>query len=268
MTLYPNSIDDSTTLPPATGDDAVSVNASIAAIEAIETELGILPSGVYASVRTRLDILEARVNNPYSPYPTVVNPFYIGTTGVSIRAGIGDPNVLQLLAVPGSLYLRQDGYSDALYSFRGDGYWLLITNGSITPPPVEIVFTSGSNVTNSATPVRIGGRDLNMGNYPVPLGGSLALSFIALLEVSTTSSATAQIQLWDTTDNVLITSGTTTLSNGLVVFTTPLITGVTPGTIRTDIAPVYEVRLALSASGNYQTDYAICTSARISISYQ
>src|ERR1700722_7410424 len=98
MTFYPNGIDNSNSLPPATGDDAISVNAAIGAIEAIETELGIVPAGAYADVRTRLDILEARINNPFAPSPDVTNPFFIGNTGVTIQAGFGNPNIT--LAVP------------------------------------------------------------------------------------------------------------------------------------------------------------------------
>lgn len=126
MTKYPNQIDDNTTLPPATGDDANSVNANISATEAIENELGIVPSGVYADVRTRLDILETRINNPFAPAPNVLNPFFVANTGVTIQAGLGDPNVTLALPPPkaGSLFLRTDGnIIPALYSFSNDGYW-------------------------------------------------------------------------------------------------------------------------------------------------
>src|SRR5208282_1838821 len=99
-----------------------------ACCDAIIAELGPNPQGIYASVRTRLDVLEARINNPYAPSPNVNNPFFIGgspDSGVSIQVGIGDPNVI--LANPpvfGSLFLREDG-SDAegLYSYRPDGLW-------------------------------------------------------------------------------------------------------------------------------------------------
>lgn len=124
MTKYPTSYDDNTSLPPATGDDAASVNDAIGAIEAIEQAMGLLPMGIYASIRTRLDILEARINNPYAPAPTSTNPFFVGNTGVTIQAGVGDPTVLNVYAIPGSLYLRQDGYfGQSLYSFCADGYW-------------------------------------------------------------------------------------------------------------------------------------------------
>lgn len=101
----------------------------------IEEELGLQPQGVYADVRTRLDILEARINNPYAPAPDVLNPFFIANTGVTIQAGFGDPSFV--LAVPppkaGSLFLREDGYNDqGLYSFRPDGYWHLIPTDPFT----------------------------------------------------------------------------------------------------------------------------------------
>jgi hypothetical protein len=108
-------------------DKAYTINDLIEAVIAIEDELGPLPAGVYASVRTRLDILEARINQPFTGYPNVTNPFYIGgspVSGVSIQDGYGDPNVRGVLAVPGSLYLREDGYNiQGLYTFRPDGYW-------------------------------------------------------------------------------------------------------------------------------------------------
>lgn len=105
-------------------DKAATINDLVAAVIAVENELGILPSGVYASVRTRLDILEARINDPLAPAPNTLNPFFIGNTGVSVQTQIGDPNILNILAIPGSLYLRQDGYNNqGLYTFRDDGYW-------------------------------------------------------------------------------------------------------------------------------------------------
>ena len=125
MTNYPNQIDDSTSLPTSAGDDAASVNANIVATEAIEIELGVVPSGVYADVRTRLDILESRINNPLVPAPNVLNPFFISGTGVTIQTGSLDPNNLALPPPSaGSLFLRQDGYSaQGMYIYRLDGYW-------------------------------------------------------------------------------------------------------------------------------------------------
>jgi hypothetical protein len=58
-------------------DKAFTINDLVAAVIAIEEELGVTPSGVYADVRTRLDIVEARINNPLAPAPEVLNPFLL-----------------------------------------------------------------------------------------------------------------------------------------------------------------------------------------------
>lgn len=112
-------------------DKATAINALIESVEAIEHELGITPSGVYADVRVRLDILESRINNSLAPSPNVDDPFFIGLNGVSISTGNGAPTENR---VPGSLYLRRDGYSDeGVYSFRPDGYWYKVSaNNRIT----------------------------------------------------------------------------------------------------------------------------------------
>ena len=107
---------------------------NIGATEAIETELGITPSGVYADVRTRLDILEARINNPLIPAPNVLNPFFISGTGVIIQTGVGDPNIVLALHPPtfGSVFLRQDGsFSQALYVFATNGTWYPVSYGGV-----------------------------------------------------------------------------------------------------------------------------------------
>lgn len=155
MTNYPNGIDDNMSIPPASGDDADSINANISATIAIEEELGIVPSGVYADVRTRLDILEARINNPNAPAPDVLNPFFIANTGVTIQAGSGDPNVV--LAVPpdkaGSLFLREDGYAQqTLYVFATDGYWHSVELNSNAPVVVETRTITNNYTVDSISP--------------------------------------------------------------------------------------------------------------------
>jgi len=93
-------------------------------VNQILATLGTDPEGVYANVRVRLDILEARVNNPGVPTPTVTNPFYIdGYGGVSISTGDGYPSESR---VNGSMYLRRDGaVTEGLY-LRRSGNWELV----------------------------------------------------------------------------------------------------------------------------------------------
>lgn len=99
------------------------INQILEAIQSIQKNLGVVPGGVYADARVRLDILEARINNPLEPYPTVENPFIIGNSGISISTGSGPPteNLLD-----GSLYLRQDGSPDQGLYARRNGAWVRI----------------------------------------------------------------------------------------------------------------------------------------------
>lgn len=121
----------------------------IAQVNEIEEELGLTPQGVYSDVRVRLDILESRINNPFSPSPTVDNPFIIGNDGVTISTGNGAPTQNR---IPGSLYLREDGYSDeGVYSFRPDGYWHKVSSsgggGSGVAAFTNLAALSASSVT-------------------------------------------------------------------------------------------------------------------------
>lgn len=124
-----------------------TISALIDSVNSIEEELGLDPNGVYATVRTRLDILEARINNPFAPAPNVPNPFYIGgspVSGVSIQVGFGDPTITMPPAIPGSLYLREDGYAGTnVYSFGVDDVWKLISGGS--------GFVAGGDLSGTST---------------------------------------------------------------------------------------------------------------------
>lgn len=100
-----------------------SSNAIREAVLAIEKELGINPKNIYGNVRARLDILENRINNPSTPSPSVENPFIVGTSGITISAGTGEPAAAE---PSGSLYLRSDGnVNEKLYVKTGSN-WSLV----------------------------------------------------------------------------------------------------------------------------------------------
>lgn len=119
-------------------DPTSAINALRTAIIAIEKELGITPKGVYADVRTRLDILESRIDNLNAPHIGWSDPLFLGNSGVSIIAGYGYPIIN---SAEGSLYLREDGYDvEGLYS-RRNGLWQQID----TTPFIASNDLSGTN---------------------------------------------------------------------------------------------------------------------------
>lgn len=110
-------------------DIITTVNAIRDAVIAIEKELGINPKKIYANLRARLDILENRINNPSTSTPSVDNPFFVGSSGVTISAGTGEPVSSE---TAGSLYLRTDGEKyDGIYQIRGTE-WIPISNFYLT----------------------------------------------------------------------------------------------------------------------------------------
>ena len=130
MTNYPTSQDNTITLPPVSGitDEDLAITALREAVFAIEIELGLVPSGVYSDTRARLDILEARVNFGVSPsIPNdgyVKSPLYIWNVPsnviLSISDGYGVPTENRL---PGSLFMRADGYANNDFYIRRGSSW-------------------------------------------------------------------------------------------------------------------------------------------------
>lgn len=133
MTNYPNSQDNSITLPGVSGisDEDIAISALRDATFAIEKELGITPSGVYSDVRARFDILEARINSPISPVQLsdgyANSPFFLVNTPQSVTLSISDGyGVPTENRLNGSIYLRSDGYANNDFYIRRGGVWLPI----------------------------------------------------------------------------------------------------------------------------------------------
>src|SRR5271163_4792825 len=91
MVNYPNGIDTNISIPPLDGYQAPFGNPTVEdlrqAIFAIENELGIVPAGVYSTVRTRLDILELRTEGSV-PIPSGTNTV-LTWTGSTLIWGAG-----------------------------------------------------------------------------------------------------------------------------------------------------------------------------------
>jgi len=140
MSNYPFSFDNNITLPGVSGSsqEDVAITALRSAVFAIETELGITPSGIYPDVRTRLDILESRIQFGVSPQiPNdgyVKSPLYIWNVPqnivLSISDGYGAPTENRL---DGSLYMRGgDGYANNQLYVRLNGQWYPVQTEQFT----------------------------------------------------------------------------------------------------------------------------------------
>lgn len=153
MSNYPFSFDNNITLPGVSGStqEDVAIMALRSAVFAIETELGVTPSGVYPDVRTRLDILEARIQNGINPnIPNdgyVKSPLYIWNVPqsviLSISDGYGAPTENRL---DGSLYMRGgDGYANNQLYVRLSGQWLPVQTEQFTATHDLAGFPPGSD---------------------------------------------------------------------------------------------------------------------------
>lgn len=150
------------------------VNLLREAVVAMEKELGINPKKVYSNVRARLDILENRINNPSTPSPSTDNPFTIGTSGLTISAGDGEPASSE---AAGSLYLRSDGNKNQkLYTTDGTN-WSSINE-------IEQYKLTGEGFNGDAFEVLFNGSQFNLFN-----NNETCLCTFKILVVSTDGSS-------------------------------------------------------------------------------
>lgn len=252
MTNYPAQIDSSASLPPvvdnATPVAGFTVNRLRDAIIAVETELGVKPSGTFTTVRQRLDTIEhlftlnvVTINGDIGGVPS--DPLVIGLQGRPISSAA--PSANQVLAWNGiswapanSIQLTQDlgntVASPFVIGLQGrpvsnqaptsnqvltwDGYkWLPVTQNvtlnilpTVTLLPVEITFLGGDGYNGTSTPFRAGARLVDMSFYPSSTGDGRirTMTFRADLEV-TNAAATGVVVLKDATSNALVMTGTT-----------------------------------------------------------
>lgn len=140
MSNYPYSFDNNITLPGVSGSsqEDVAITALRSAVFAIETELGVTPSGIYPDVRTRLDILESRIQFGISP--NIPNDGYVKSPliiwnvpqniALTISDGYGAPTENRL---DGSIYMRGgDGYANNQLYVRLNGQWLPVQTEQFT----------------------------------------------------------------------------------------------------------------------------------------
>lgn len=169
MSNYPFSFDNNITLPGVSGSsqEDVAITALRSAVFSIETELGITPSGIYPDVRTRLDILESRLQFGVSPQiPNdgyVKSPLYVWNVPqnivLSISDGYGAPTENRL---DGSIYMRGgDGYANNQLYVRLNGAWYPVQTEQFTASNDLMGYPIGSDGHLAQTVIGLYNRPLN-----------------------------------------------------------------------------------------------------------
>jgi hypothetical protein len=136
--------------------------------------------------------------------------------------------------------------------------------------PTDISFVAETTTNGFSTPAGIGGRKFDVTLFPALMtdgsGRQRTIEFYVDVEVSA-PGVDGYIQLFDTTSNVVVTNTLVHFTNtlGAEVHSIPLVVGNSPGTIRSDITPRYEVQLWKTSAS--PADRAICNNARLTIFY-
>jgi len=164
-----------------------------------------------------------------------------------------------------SLGASQDGY--ALTWNNTDGYWYAKATAGGAVSSVELSFVSWQSSTGLSTFQRVGGRSIDISKWPATLNGlARTISFFA--DVQKTITATSvEVQLFDVTNNTLVTSTnlTSTSLSLATISALNLTVGASAGNIRSDTSAQYEVQLKMN--GGNQNDQVYCINARLLITY-
>jgi hypothetical protein len=256
VTKYPAAIDTVFTLKPILDGLPVtggSVEQLREAIIAIEDELGVRPSGLYATVRGRLDSIENIVGNlqiielDKDLGGTLEFPLVIGIRGRPVSTNT--PLIGQVLVWDGLAWSPAVGPT------------------TLPPPPVttEVFFSCGVFTTNSNTFTRAGARTLDMTLWPPIVGISIrTVKFTA--DVDKTSGATSvEVRLYDVTHNITVAgTGLISTNNANTPLTATLTVGSSSGNLRNDVPTQYELQVRMNGGS---ADAVFLTSARLVITY-
>lgn len=147
-TIYPARIDNSITLPSVvdgtTSLNAGSINRLRDAIVAVETELGVKPSGVYTTVRQRLDALESLVQSAVSGAVTFAGDLS-GTSIHQTVVGIQTKPVSPVAPLTGQTLIWDGGNYTASTNFFAQN---ITTTGIVSATSYNVGGSSGvPNIT-------------------------------------------------------------------------------------------------------------------------
>jgi hypothetical protein len=189
---------------------ANTINDLIASVIAIETELGILPAGAYATVRTRLDILETR-------------PFTGGGAGFSANGDLSGSNLSQMVIGIQGIAVPVPSGTNTILTYNAGAYtWNVGGGGSgITQLTGDVLAGPGSD-SQVATVVNVHGV-----SYPASPATNTVPVVTASNVVTYQAIANAQISVSAAIAGTKIspnfgsqnisTTGSTTLSGSLSI---------------------------------------------------
>jgi hypothetical protein len=220
-------------------------------------------------------------NAPYTSGGIVAAQYTSSTSSVELSLNIPSGNI------PGTMRTDSiDNYEVDIFIINGGVSDNVICNNAriyvtYSPPvvisqlipvvmPIDINFVAGTELNGFSTPAGVGGRVLDLSQNLIPAqladGRNRFIEFYVDAEVSTIG-VDGYVQLWDTTDNALVTGTFFHITNttGQEVNSVNLTTGVVPGTIRVDRATRYECQI-WKVSGS-PADRIICNNARLTITY-
>jgi len=153
-----------------------------------------------------------------------------------------------------------------------DGYVISTVAGVPTwthqlPARYELTLASGLFSTTSSTFTRSGGRQIDMSVFPATIG-ALTRSVVFSADIDMTAGATTvEVQLYDITHSVAVTSTDLTSSSttNTRVVSSALTVGSSAGNIRSDVATQYELQFKMNGGGG--SDAVFLTNSRLVVTY-
>jgi len=192
----------------------------------------------------------------------------VGAVLRTTAAGTADWGQLDLAdadAVTGSLPITN-------FAAGTDGYILSTVSGTPTwtiqvPRQYELSFASGLFSTTSTSFTRSGGRQIDMSVFPATIG-ALTRTVVFSADIDMTAGATTvEVQLYDITNSVAVTSTNLTSSSitNTRVVSSALTVGSSAGNIRSDTAAQYELQFKMNGGGG--SDAVFLTNSRLVVTY-
>jgi len=271
---YPNSLDDSLSLPPSldliTPVKAEVVNRHRDALLAIETELGIQPSGIYGNVKDRIDAMQAQITTIAQDLDAVEAELGTDPSGafdtVADRLASIATQIFNLQTDLAALTVRVTDVETELGTNPSGAFATVVARlddsdatlaGLTVFAEVVTPLISGFQETDSDTFVARGAAVLN----PTTLGHPSATFTLEVILQSTTPSFDGYFELFNITENLTVSHDVIQVSSTVPTFFTATLT-IDGADLPASQNNILEGRIRLE-TGAAASDRAICKYAAI-----